>query len=128
MTFEFSPEDPGPVRDQVFILGYTLTPELKKIKQNQKLILTTLQALSAFSPWTFLLFDSVIQYFNSPGLENWLQMQLDETVLCRITKKKLLLRLMHHDNFKIVLHERYGPYAHFGYWTLIDDTEPTKVQ
>ena len=29
--------------------------------------------------------------------------------------------------FYIGLNLQYGPYAHFGYWTLVSDPEPNKV-
>ena len=29
--------------------------------------------------------------------------------------------------FQIGLNFQYGPYAHFGYWTLVSDPEPNKV-
>ena len=40
-------------------------------------------------------------------------------------EKRLLLRRIH--KFKSGFDEQYGPYSHFGYWTLISDPDPNKV-
>ena len=40
-------------------------------------------------------------------------------------KARLLLRCIHH--FKSKFNLQYGPYAHFGYWTLVSDPWPNKV-
>ena len=51
--------------------------------------------------------------------------RLKDSCLVRIYKKRLLLR--YKDHFYIGFNQQYGPYAHFGYWTLISDPQPHKI-
>ena len=96
--------------------------------------------------WSILLIKSVLKWCIHLGrglysnLDRYYQMIFDRYALSRPRvgnnsypstqcifqyKKRLLLRCIHH--FKSDLINKYGPYAHFGYWTLVSDPDTNKV-